>query len=60
MRLCDECKGLGTLVNHNETTAPNAATFSDKFGAQFQAPYKGEDQCPSCLGTGKLNGFGAS
>ena len=60
MRFCDKCKGSGTLVLNNETTAPNAYSFSDKFGAQFQAPYNGENPCPHCLGTGKLNGFGAS
>lgn len=60
MRVCDECKGSGKLVLGNETTAPNAASFSDKFGAQFGAVSTGENQCPSCLGNGYMNAFGAT
>lgn len=57
-RICDECKGSGTLVNHNERTAPNAASFSDKFGGTFGNLSGGQTSCPSCLGTGIINCFG--
>jgi DnaJ-class molecular chaperone len=60
MRVCDECKGSGTLVNNNETTAPNAASFSDKFGADFGAVITSKKNCPSCLGNGYMNAFGTS
>jgi hypothetical protein len=55
MRVCDQCKGSGKVAGPTgqPLTPPNAYSFTDvTTGSEYQ--------CPSCLGTGKMNAFGAS
>ena len=53
MKLCTECKGQQVLENGQPIVPPN----SDTTVTVKTAP---QTVCPSCLGTGNINGFGAS
>lgn len=54
MKVCTQCKGNGKVKTGGQPmNPPNSGTFTDvTTGSEYP--------CPSCLGTGQLNGFGAS